>query len=159
MAAVWIFAAMCQASGPEDRAIERDRDRVLQAVSANDISEEEVFAWLDFAEAVKLRAKSRLSTWQRARRAILDPWVLFGLTAQAAFMFRFILQIIASERLKRSHVPVGFWYFSLLGGVMLLIYATFNLRDPVFMFGQGLGCIIYVRNLVLIQRASRVPRP
>lgn len=66
-------------------------------------------------------------------------------------MLRFVIQWIASERRKRSYVPVAFWYFSLLGGVMLLSYAIKKL-DPVFILGQGLGCVIYVRNLRLIQK-------
>lgn len=80
-----------------------------------------------------------------------DPWVLFGFAAQATFMMRFVIQWIASEKRRRSHVPVVFWYFSLAGGVMLLSYAI-KRQDPVFMFGQGLGCLIYIRNLTLIYK-------
>ena len=76
-------------------------------------------------------------------------WVLFGFFAQALFMMRFLIQWIASERARRSVVPVAFWYFSLAGGVTLLAYAVHR-RDPVFMAGQALGTIIYARNLWLI---------
>ncbi len=51
----------------------------------------------------------------------------------------------------RSTVPVGFWILSLLGGSMLFIYAC-KKRDPVFIAGQGLSLIIYIRNLMLISR-------
>lgn len=80
-----------------------------------------------------------------------DPWVIFGFSAQAMFMMRFVLQWIASEKRQRSHVPVAFWYFSLVGGLMLFTYAV-RQQDPVFMFGQALGCVIYIRNLSLIYR-------
>ena len=80
-------------------------------------------------------------------------WVTFGFFAQAMFMMRFLVQWIASERARRSLVPVAFWYFSLLGGLTLLAYAIHR-RDPVFIFGQALGTVIYVRNLWLIH-ASR----
>lgn len=83
--------------------------------------------------------------------------MLFGLAAQTVFMLRFIVQWIASERRKRSYVPVMFWYFSLLGGVMLLSYAV-KKHDPVFILGQGLGCLIYVRNLRLIQKRKSALR-
>ncbi len=89
----------------------------------------------------------------RALEALSNPWVLFGFGAQALFMMRFVVQWIASERRKRSVVPVAFWWLSLMGGLSLFIYA-FHRRDPVFMLGQGLGCAIYVRNLVLIARSS-----
>jgi lipid-A-disaccharide synthase-like uncharacterized protein len=84
---------------------------------------------------------------------LLNPWVIFGFAAQFAFFMRFVVQWIASERRGRSYVPVVFWYFSLAGGVMLFIYAC-KRRDPVFIAGQGLGCFIYIRNLVLIHRRS-----
>ncbi len=76
-------------------------------------------------------------------------WVLFGLVAQLMFTARFLVQWIASERAKDSVMPVAFWYFSLAGGVMLLSYALYR-ADPVFILGQGLGVIIYMRNLWLI---------
>lgn len=81
-------------------------------------------------------------------------WVLFGLFAQALFMMRFLLQWIASERAKRSVVPVAFWYFSLAGGLTLLAYAVHR-RDPVFILGQALGTVIYIRNLWLIHAEHR----
>ncbi len=82
---------------------------------------------------------------------LIDPLGLFGLAAQAMFMFRFVIQWFASERRGRSYVPVAFWYLSLAGGLMLLAYATVR-QDPVIMLGQLLGIAIYARNLVLIYR-------
>ena len=79
-------------------------------------------------------------------------WIAFGFGAQAVFAMRFIWQWIVSERRKESVVPVGFWYFSLAGGLMLTVYAIF--RDPVLIPGQVAGLVVYVRNLVLIHRSS-----
>lgn len=81
-------------------------------------------------------------------------WVLFGFTAQLMFMGRFVIQWIASERARDSVVPIAFWYFSLIGGVMLLAYAIYR-RDPVFILGQAMGIAIYARNLWLIAQARR----
>jgi lipid-A-disaccharide synthase-like uncharacterized protein len=78
-----------------------------------------------------------------------DGWVLLGFIAQAFFTMRFLVQWLASERAKRSVVPVAFWFFSLGGGALLFIYAI-QRRDPVFIAGQGLGLFIYIRNLWLI---------
>ncbi|MBI5863452.1 MAG: lipid-A-disaccharide synthase N-terminal domain-containing protein [Planctomycetes bacterium] len=82
---------------------------------------------------------------------LADPLVLFGLTGQCVFMMRFVWQWYVSERMGRSHVPLGFWYLSLAGGVMLMIYGILDL-DLVIILGQSLGLGIYVRNLVLIYR-------
>ena len=51
-------------------------------------------------------------------------------------------------------MPIAFWYFSLAGGVVLLTYAIYR-RDPVFMLGQGMGLVVYARNLWLIHAANR----
>ncbi|WP_420712601.1 lipid-A-disaccharide synthase N-terminal domain-containing protein [Frigidibacter sp. RF13] len=80
-------------------------------------------------------------------------WVAFGLFGQLMFTGRFLVQWIASERAKRSVVPVMFWYFSLAGGVILLSYAIYR-KDPVFILGQSLGVFIYLRNLWLIRQSG-----
>lgn len=76
-------------------------------------------------------------------------WVMVGLTGQLLFTARFLVQWIASEREKRSVIPVAFWYFSMAGGLVLLSYAVWR-RDPVFILGQSMGLVIYIRNLWLI---------
>lgn len=88
-----------------------------------------------------------------------DPWgqpigwvlVTFGFLGQALFSARFLVQWIASERKKESVVPIHFWYFSLGGGLTLLIYAILRV-DPVFIVGQAAGLFVYGRNLYLIWR-------
>lgn len=77
-------------------------------------------------------------------------WVFFGLLGQLLFTGRFLVQWIASERARRSVVPVAFWWFSIAGGLILLAYAIYR-RDPVFILGQSLGVFIYSRNLWLIR--------
>lgn len=91
-----------------------------------------------------LHVESRAEFW----------WVAFGLLGQLMFTGRFLVQWIASERARRSVMPVLFWYFSLAGGLILLAYAIYR-RDPVFVLGQALGVFIYLRNLALIHRERR----
>ena len=76
-------------------------------------------------------------------------WIGLGFFAQFMFMMRFMVQWIASERASESIVPVGFWYFSIFGGLLMLAYAIHR-EDPVFIAGQALGMIIYLRNLYFI---------
>lgn len=77
--------------------------------------------------------------------------IAFGLVGQLAFMSRFLVQWIASERRGRSVVPIGFWWLSLVGATMLLIYFAIR-RDPVGVLGQMFGGPIYARNLLLIYK-------
>jgi len=83
--------------------------------------------------------------------ANLNWWTLLGVIAQISFTMRFVVQWLASERAKRSVVPVAFWFFSLVGGGLLFIYSLY-IKDPVFILGQGVGLLIYIRNLWLIYR-------
>jgi lipid-A-disaccharide synthase-like uncharacterized protein len=85
-------------------------------------------------------------------------WVVLGFVAQGMFFMRFAVQWIASERLGRSVIPTSFWLFSIGGGVLLLVYAI-QRRDPVFIAGQGLGLLVYVRNLQFIIRGRRDAAP
>jgi len=81
-------------------------------------------------------------------------WVAFGLGGQLLFMGRFIVQWIASEREKRSVIPLAFWYFSIGGAIILFTYAVYR-QDPVFILGQSMGLFIYSRNLWLIRAEKR----
>jgi len=81
-------------------------------------------------------------------------WLVLGLAGQAVFGGRFVVQWIASERRRQSHVPIVFWWMSLLGGAITLAYAIHK-KDPVFIIGQGSGLVVYIRNLMLIYRAQR----
>ncbi len=77
-------------------------------------------------------------------------WLTFGFLGQAMFSGRFLVQWIASERRRASVVPRAFWWLSLLGGLLLLVYAVHR-RDPVFILGQGAGLVVYGRNLALLR--------
>ena len=91
-------------------------------------------------------------------KGVLDPshwtWDLlevFGLAAQTLFAARFLVQWIASERKRKSHVPVLFWWLSLSGGILMMIDGI--LRGlPVIIYGQAPGLVVYIRNLMLIRR-------
>ena len=83
-------------------------------------------------------------------------WLGVGLTGQALFSARFLVQWIVSERRKQSVVPREFWYFSVGGGLTLLAYAIYR-RDPVFILGQGAGLFVYSRNLYFIFKRPAQP--
>jgi lipid-A-disaccharide synthase-like uncharacterized protein len=93
---------------------------------------------------------AQLSSWfHQVFIEQFDGWIMLGFVAQLFFTMRFVVQWIASERQKRSVVPVAFWFFSLGGGALLFVYAI-QRQDPVFIAGQGMGLFIYIRNLWLI---------
>lgn len=85
-------------------------------------------------------------------------WIGIGFLGQGLFFGRWLIQWIASERSAESRVPIAFWYMSLIGGLITLTYAIYRM-DPVFISGQGLGSVVYLRNLVLIHRANQTKDP
>lgn len=82
-------------------------------------------------------------------------WLGIGFGGQAMFSMRFLVQWLYSERVKKSVIPVAFWYFSIAGSLMLLSYAIYK-RDPVFILGQCFGLVVYLRNLYFIKREGRL---
>lgn len=87
-----------------------------------------------------------------------NPWVVVGFAGQVVFSLRFLVQWIASERLQRSVIPMSFWYLSVAGAGLLLTYALYR-ADPVFILGQLLGFVVYLRNLHLLTRKSPQSSP
>lgn len=88
-------------------------------------------------------------------------WIGIGFLGQGLFFGRWVVQWIASERTSESRVPISFWYMSLIGGLITLTYAIYRM-DPVFIAGQSVGAVVYIRNLVLIHRtghAKSTPGP
>lgn len=76
-------------------------------------------------------------------------WLLsLGIVAQTIFAFRFVYQWIYSEKNKESILPYGFWLLSLIGSILILIYAVLR-KDPVLLIGHLMGSVIYFRNIIL----------
>ena len=77
-------------------------------------------------------------------------WVVLGFAGQFMFTGRMLVQWIASERAKRSVVPTAFWWMSLFGSSLLIIYFWWRV-DVVGILGQATGWIVYIRNLLLLK--------
>jgi lipid-A-disaccharide synthase-like uncharacterized protein len=87
-------------------------------------------------------------------------WLVIGFMGNALFFSRFMVQWIASERAGRSYIPTMFWWLSIAGSIVLLLYAVHK-RDPVFIIAYLPNCVVYVRNLMLIrkQRSDSAAEP
>ena len=76
-------------------------------------------------------------------------WVALGLLGQVLFTGRMVVQWLVSEKQHQSVVPVSFWWLSLIGASMLIVYFIWR-KDVIGVLGQAAGWAIYVRNLYLI---------
>lgn len=84
---------------------------------------------------------------------VQNPLVIFGFFAQFVFFLRFVVQWIVSEREKKSVIPMAFWYLSILGSLMILIYSI-KRADIVFISASILNILIYLRNITLIKNQN-----
>jgi lipid-A-disaccharide synthase-like uncharacterized protein len=95
----------------------------------------------------------------------LTPWKIVGLVGSAIFGLRFLIQWIASERARRSVIPVGFWECSALGSILTLSYFIIYRHDSVGILQTALPLPIYLRNLYFrwthhhAQHPGNEPRP
>ncbi|MDE1937622.1 MAG: lipid-A-disaccharide synthase N-terminal domain-containing protein [Alphaproteobacteria bacterium] len=87
-------------------------------------------------------------------------WLAFGFGGQALFASRFFIQLFKSEMVGRSVIPVAFWYFSLGGGLITLVYSIHLGQVGLpYVMGQLGGLVVYARNLYLIHREKKVGAP
>jgi lipid-A-disaccharide synthase-like uncharacterized protein len=78
-------------------------------------------------------------------------WIVIGVTGQLAFFSRFLVQWLASEKAGESYIPMSFWYLSLIGSLILLVYAVHR-QEPIFLLGYLPNSVVYIRNIMLIKR-------
>jgi lipid-A-disaccharide synthase-like uncharacterized protein len=77
--------------------------------------------------------------------------MILGIVSQVLFTLRFVYQWLYSEAKQESLLPLGFWLLSLIGSLLIFIYAIFR-RDPVLFVGHLSGIIIYSRNIFLLKQ-------
>jgi lipid-A-disaccharide synthase-like uncharacterized protein len=76
------------------------------------------------------------------------PLIAIGAIGQLMLNFRFIYQWYYSEKHNDSILPLGFWVISSVASIMILSYASYRL-DPVLLVAQGMGIIVYLRNIFI----------
>ena len=89
-----------------------------------------------------------------SNKDISTTLLLWGITGQIVFTFRFIYQWFYSEKRKHSVLPMGFWIISLTGSLMVLSYAIVR-KDPVLFIGQVFGLVVYSRNIIIGMRQKK----
>jgi lipid-A-disaccharide synthase-like uncharacterized protein len=81
-------------------------------------------------------------------------WGMVGVVGQLIFGIRFLIQWLKSEQVGHSVVPIVFWYCSLLGGAISLVY-TIHMQAWPLVLGQAMPIPIYARNIWMIYRDRR----
>lgn len=90
--------------------------------------------------------------WQdNANLQISTSWHLLGFVGLALFSSRFWIQWWCAEQQKSSYLGGAFWWTSLIGEALCLLYFL-EIKDPVNSIGPAFGLIPYIRNLMLIHK-------
>ena len=77
-----------------------------------------------------------------------DGWELFGLLGELMFFARMFAQWLASEKERKPVIPVVYWYLSLAGTVILILYAL-HIGSFAVLLPQVVGIFFYLRGLQL----------
>lgn len=79
-------------------------------------------------------------------------WNIVGWTGLLVFSSRFFVQWYATEKKKQVVVPSAFWYLSITGSLLLLLFGVFYDKHYVVIFGYAFSWIPYIRNLIIHYR-------
>lgn len=127
-----------------DMSLQREGDNVTIIVGDQTYTPEDLFQSIDASHERPLALQAmNVSNWFGV------AWFALGLSGQLVFSARLIVQWLASEKSKQSVVPNAFWWLSLGGAAMLILYFIWR-RDAVGVLGQAFGFFVYIRNLYLI---------
>ena len=97
-----------------------------------------------------------LAPWQTTAASFVSfYWHLLGLFAYMMFSSRFWIQWWTIEKTQASSIPLSFWWISLVGALLSLIYFL-KISDLVNLIGPLIGIVPYVRNLMLIKKRKIV---
>ena len=79
-------------------------------------------------------------------------WEIVGVLGAMLFVARFLVQWYATEKQKQVTVPVGFWWLSLAGSLLMLGSGVFGSRNLVVIISNAFNWIPFTRNLVIHYR-------
>lgn len=87
---------------------------------------------------------------------VITPWKLIGYLGVGLFAGRWFVQLIASRKHGRPVMPALFWYMSVTGSVLLLMYFIFGKNDSVGILSNLFPFTVALYNLYLDRRSRRM---
>ena len=136
----------------------RHRQGSLKQVSV--LMAASIVATMAVFSAINIGLSERPTAWMRIPRLpwhdaatpdVNVVWHIIGLSGVVLFSLRFWMQWWTAERRHASALDPSFWWISLVGAMMSMLY-FWRIRDPVNLIGPVVGVIPYIRNLMLIRK-------
>jgi lipid-A-disaccharide synthase-like uncharacterized protein len=85
----------------------------------------------------------------------VTPWKLVGYLGVFLFTSRWFVQLYATKKLRRVHMPQSFWWLSVFGSALLVSYFTFGKNDSVGVMSNLFPAFVSIYNLVVHLRAHK----
>lgn len=85
----------------------------------------------------------------------VTPWKLIGYLGVFLFTSRWFVQLYATRKMGRVHMPLAFWWLSVFGSILLLGYFTFGKNDSVGVLANLFPAFVATYNLVVELRHRR----
>lgn len=83
---------------------------------------------------------------------VVTPWKLVGYVGVLLFAGRWLVQVWASRRKGKPVLPSLFWYMSISGSLLLLMYFVFGKNDSVGIMSNLFPLFVALYNLRLHAR-------
>jgi lipid-A-disaccharide synthase-like uncharacterized protein len=83
---------------------------------------------------------------------VITPWKLVGYVGVLLFAGRWLVQVWASRRQGKPVMPALFWYMSISGSILLLLYFVFGKNDSVGIMSNLFPLFVALYNLRLLKR-------
>ncbi len=77
----------------------------------------------------------------------ITGWKLIGYTGTLLFSARWFVQMYATRKHRRVHMPRTFWYLSIVGSLMALSYFIFGKNDSVGILQNLFPAFVALYNL------------
>jgi lipid-A-disaccharide synthase-like uncharacterized protein len=87
---------------------------------------------------------------------VVTPWKLVGYIGVGLFAGRWFVQLLASRKHGRPVMPALFWYMSITGSILLLLYFVFGKNDSVGILSNLFPFAVALYNLSLHRRTHRL---
>ena len=94
------------------------------------------------------------ASWQtEGVQEISFGWHMTGFLGYSLFSSRFWIQWWIAEKTQKSDLPPIFWWFSLIGTLISLLY-FWRIGDAVNTIGPLMGIVPYIRNIMILKHTK-----
>jgi lipid-A-disaccharide synthase-like uncharacterized protein len=85
---------------------------------------------------------------------VITPWKLIGYLGVGLFAGRWFVQLAASRSCGKPILPRLFWYMSITGSLLLLLYFIFGKNDSVGVLSNLFPFFVAMYNLRLDKKSG-----